>query len=78
MWKTILSVFAFIGSALALFGFAKSKGKSEEKQKQLKVENENIEQNLNINKKVSGMSFDDKSDFLLSKQKARNSNSSSS
>jgi len=72
MWKTILSVFAFIGSALALFGFAKSKGKSEEKQKQLKVENENIEQNLNINKKVNAMSFDDKSDFLLSKQRNKN------
>lgn len=78
MCKTILSTFAFIGSALALFGFAKSKGSNEEKQKQLKAENESTQQNLSINKEVSNMSFDDKSDFLLSKQKARNSNSSSS
>jgi len=73
MWKIILSVFAFAGSVVALFLGGKAKGKSNEQQKQMKQENQNTNENLKINKKVSNMSFDDKSDFLLSKQRKKNS-----
>lgn len=72
MWKIILSVFAFIGSVIAIFLGGKAKGASNEQQKQLKQENENTNQNLKINKETADMSFDDKSDFLLSKQRNKN------
>lgn len=73
MWKIILSVFAFIGSVLAIFLGGKSKGASNEKEKQQKIENENLKENIKINKEVGNMSFDDKSDFLLSKQRNKGS-----
>lgn len=69
MWKILVSVFAFIGSVIAIFLGGKAKGESNEKQKQQKIENENLKENLKINKQVGNMSFDDKSDFLLSKQR---------
>lgn len=69
MWKILVSIIAFIGSVAAIFFGGKAKGASNEKQKQQKIENENTKQNLKINKEVGNMSFDDKSDFLLSKQR---------
>lgn len=72
MWKIILSIFAFIGSILAIFLGGKAKGESNEQQKQLKQENEDTNENIKINKKVNNMSFDDKSDFLLSRQRNKN------
>ena len=52
MWKIILSVFAFIGSVIAIFLGGKAKGESNEQKKQLKQENEDANENLKINKKV--------------------------
>jgi len=72
MLKIILSVFAFIGSVVAIFLGGKAKGESNEQQKQLKQENEDTNENIKINKKVNNMSFDDKSNFLLSKQRNKN------
>lgn len=69
----LAKIFSVIASILGIFIFGKLKGKNDEKQKQLKVENENLQENIRINKKVSNMSFDDKSDFLLSKQRNKNS-----
>jgi hypothetical protein len=72
MLKIILSIFAFIGSILAIFLGGKAKGESNEQKKQLKQENEDANENIKINKKVNNMSFDDKSDFLLSRQRNKN------
>ncbi len=69
----LAKIFSVIASILGIFIFGKLKGKNDEKQKQLKVENENLQENIRINKEVSNMSFDDKSDFLLSKQRNKNS-----
>lgn len=69
----LIKIFSVIASILGIFIFGKLKGKNDEKQKQLKVENENLQENIRINKEVSNMSFDDKSDFLLSKQRNKNS-----
>ena len=65
----IVKIFSIIGSIIGIFFFAKSKGKNEQKNEQLKQENENTNQNFKIVKDVSNMSFDDKSNFLLSKQR---------
>ena len=65
----IIKIFSTIGSIIGIFFFAKSKGKNEQKNEQLKQENDNTNQNFKIVKDVSNMSFDDKSDFLLSKQR---------
>lgn len=69
----LIKIFSVIASLVGLFFFAKSKGKNEQKNQQLKEENENTQQNLKINKEVSNMSFDDKSDFLLFKQRNKDS-----
>lgn len=69
----LIKIFSVIASILGIFIFGKLKGKNDEKQKQLKVENENLQENIRINKEVSNMSFDDKSDFLLSKQRNKDS-----
>jgi hypothetical protein len=57
-----------------IFFFGKIKGSYEEKKKQLKSENDELQENARINKKNDNMSFIDKSEFLLSKQKNRNKN----
>jgi hypothetical protein len=69
MLKIIISIFAFIGSIGAIFLGGKLKGTINEQQKQIKQENENTNENIKINKKVNAMSFNDKSEFLLSKQR---------
>lgn len=69
----LIKIFSVIASILGIFIFGKLKGKNDEKQKQLKVENENLQENIRINKEVSNMSFDDKSDFLLFKQRNKDS-----
>lgn len=69
----LTKIFSIIVSLIGLFFFAKSKGKNEQKTQQLKEENENTNQNLKINKDTTNMSFDDKSNFLLSKQRNKNS-----
>lgn len=69
MISSIIKVVSIIFSICGLGFIMKLLRSKEEQQKQLKLENENMQQNLKINKEVSNMSFDDKSDFLLSKQR---------
>lgn len=68
----IIKIASIIISIAVTFFFGKSKGKVEEQKRQLKNENENLQENIRINKETSSMDFDDRCDFLLSKQENNN------
>lgn len=74
MIKTLLSILAIISSAVAIFLSGKNRGSSNEKNNQQKIENAQFKENIKIITDVNSMSFDDKSEFLLSKQRNNKSN----
>ncbi len=67
----IIKIISIIFSLTGLTFLAKIFGENKEELKQQKIELENSNENAKINKQVGDMSFDDKSNFLLSKQKNR-------
>lgn len=70
---TFISIVYIITSLItAIVGFfyiGKTKGKAQERNERLLQDFEEFTKDTNIKKEVDNMSFSDKSDFLLSKQK---------
>lgn len=71
MWSLIIKIVSLIFSLTGLTFLAKLFGENKAKQQQQKIEIEDSNENAKINKQVGSMSFDDKSEFLLSKQKRK-------
>lgn len=76
MIKILLSILAIIGSALIIFFTGKNRGEISQTNNQQEIENGQIKENIKIIKNTYAMSFDDKSSFLLSKQRNKNKSDS--
>jgi len=66
LFLKLFAIITFIGGLL-LMGFRS--GRKKEQVEQLKAEHNELLKNNKINKKIDSMSFSDKSNFLLSKQR---------
>jgi hypothetical protein len=67
----IIKIISIIFSLTGIAFIAKIFGEKNAESKQKNFEMENANENIKINKASNSMSFDDKSNFLLSKQKNR-------
>jgi hypothetical protein len=65
----IFKIFSVISGIGAIFFFGSNLVRKKE---QLKQENDELQKDIKITKKVNSLSFFDKSNFLLSKQRNKN------
>jgi hypothetical protein len=73
MKSLIFKIVSVIGAIISLFILGSRSGKNKEQNKQLKQEHDELQKDIKVVKKVNNLSFSDKSSFLLSKQRNKNS-----
>ncbi len=65
----LTKIFLFLSSILGIFFAGAITGKKSKENEDLKNENEDLKNEIKIDQKISDMSFSNRSNFLLSKQK---------